>query len=227
MHNLYSSLSDGAHGHLALMLSAQQHYLLLTAVPFVRPMHPGALNIPQGTTGTKSLVLKEAHHEQLCLFYEVQGVEKALIQQIVRAVDAPYLIALRDFNRNLLTGTIYEILDHLQQVYGRVSPQMLEDREQELKTMTYNPKTPIDTVFNTVDDLADFASLGLQPLTEGQIITKDYIIINKTRRFKLPILTNGIENPLLTKLGPVSRATSVKHIRNSERLQMLLSRSLN
>jgi hypothetical protein len=57
---------------------------------------------------------------------------------------------------------------------------MLEDREQELKALTYNTKLPIDTAFNAVDDLADFSSLGLQPLTEGQIISKAYIIINKT-----------------------------------------------
>jgi hypothetical protein len=181
-----TNLSDGTHGHLALVLSAH-NYSLLTAEPFIRPVHPGALDIPAGTTAPMSAVLKEAHHEQLRLFREVQGVEKAMIQQIVRAVDAPYLIALRDRNSNSLTGTVYEILDHLQQVYGRVSPQMLEDRETELKAMTYNPKTPIDTVFNAVDDLADFASLGMQPLTEGQIIAKAYIIINNTRRFKLPI----------------------------------------
>jgi hypothetical protein len=39
--------------------------------------------------------MKEAHQEEVRLFREVQGVEKALIQQIVRAVDAPYLSSLR------------------------------------------------------------------------------------------------------------------------------------
>ena len=64
---------------------------------------------------------------------------------------------------------------------------MLEDKEQELKAMAYNPKYPIDTVFNAVDDLADFARLGKQPLTDRQIMSKAYIIINKTRRFKSSI----------------------------------------
>ena len=119
--SVYSNLSDGAHGHLALVLSARQ-YTLLTAVPFVRPLHPGALNIPTGTTGPMTEVLKTAHSETLRLFNEVQGVEKALIQQIVRPLDAPYLTAIRDRNSNSLTGTVHDILDHLHQVYGRVSP---------------------------------------------------------------------------------------------------------
>jgi hypothetical protein len=125
--SVYSNLSDGAHGHLALVLSAPQ-YLLLTEVAFVRPEHPGALLIPDGTTGPMATVMKNAYLEQLRLFREVLGVEKALIQQIVKALDAPYLIALRDRNSNSLTGTVYEILDHLHEVYGRVSPQMLENR---------------------------------------------------------------------------------------------------
>ena len=84
-----------------------------------------------------STVLKEAHHEQLRLFREVQGVEEALIQQIVQAVGAPYLSSIRDRATNSLRGTVYEIFNHLQTVYGRVSPQMLENCEQELRVLTY------------------------------------------------------------------------------------------
>jgi hypothetical protein len=84
--------------------------------------------------------MKEAHNEHLCPFPEVQGVEKALIQQIVQAVDAPYLMAICERSSNSLRGTVTQILEHLQTIYGQVSPQMLEDREQELRNMTYNTK---------------------------------------------------------------------------------------
>jgi hypothetical protein len=114
----------------------------------------------------------------------VQGVEQALIQQIVKAVDAPYLAALRDRNSNSLQGTVHQILTHLQDIYGRVTPQMLEDREAELRNMTYNPKYPIDIVFNAVSDYSDFADLGNQPMTQRQTVAKAYLILNKTRRFK-------------------------------------------
>jgi type II secretory pathway component PulJ len=181
--SVYSNLSDGAHGHLALVLSDAQ-YALITNVPFVRPIHPGALDIPAATTGPMAAVLKEAHHENLRLFREVQEVEKALVQQIVQAVEAPYLASIRDRNTNSLRGTVQEVLEHLQTVYGRVSPQMLEDREQELRNTTYNIQHPIDTVFNAVEDYVDFAELGSQPLTQRQIIAKAYVILNKTRRFR-------------------------------------------
>jgi hypothetical protein len=181
--SVYSHLSDGAHGHLALVLS-QAQYALLTNQPFDRPVHPGPLTIPATSTAAIATALKEAHIEQIRLFREVQGVEKALIQQIVQAVAAPYLIALRERSSNSLQGTVTQILDHLQTVYGRVSPQMLEDREQELRTMPYKTTDPIDVVFNAVEDYVNFAELGQQPLTQRQTIAKAYVILNKTRRFK-------------------------------------------
>jgi hypothetical protein len=184
--SVYSHLSDGTHGHLALVLSDAQ-YALLTNQAFVRPAHPGPLVIPAGTTAVMATAMKDAHVEEIRLFREVQGVEKALIQQIVQAVEAPYLIALRERTSNSLRGTVNAILDHLQTVYGRVSPQMLEDRDQELRNMTYNTKYPIDIVFNAVEDFVDFADLGQQPLTTRQTIAKAYVILNKTRRFKTDI----------------------------------------
>ena len=64
---------------------------------------------------------------------------------------------------------------------------MLEDKEINLRVMTYNPRMPIDTVFNAVEDLVEFVDLGGLPMTEQQTIAGAYIIINKTRRFKVAI----------------------------------------
>ena len=51
--------------------------------------------------------------------------------------------------------------------------------------MVYNQCLPIDVVFNGVEDLVDFAALDKQPFTASQTIAKAYIILNKTRRFKI------------------------------------------
>jgi hypothetical protein len=52
-----SSLSDGAHGHLALVLSVTQ-YALLTNQPFVRPVHPGPLTIATAASNALTTVKK-------------------------------------------------------------------------------------------------------------------------------------------------------------------------
>jgi hypothetical protein len=197
---VYSNLSDGNHGHLALVLSDAQ-YAILTQQAFVRPVFPGPLAIPAGTTAPMATVMKEAHQEAIRIFREVQGVEKALIQQIVQAVESDYLSAIRDRASNSLRGTVYEILSHLQDSYGRVSPQMLADRDQELQSMVYNTQHPIDTVFNAVADYVDLADLGHQPLTAAQMIAKAYVILNKTRRYKTAI-TEWNRRPEAEKTWP-------------------------
>jgi len=185
--SVYSNLSDGAHGHLALVMTATK-YGLVSNMAFVRPAHPGTLLIPAATTAAaQSQVLREHHKEQLRLFREVEGVEKALIQQIIKSVEALYLAAVRDHVSNSLTGTVQQILDYLQTAYGQISPQMLEDSEQELRNLSYNPRLSIDVVFNAVEDYIDFAELILQPMSQRQTIYKAYIVINKTRRFKTAI----------------------------------------
>jgi tetrahydrodipicolinate N-succinyltransferase len=184
---VYSNLSDGVHGHIALVISDAQ-YALLTPVPFVRPVFPGQLIIPPGTTGPMATVMREEHQEAIRIFREVQGVEKALIQQIVQAIEAPFLSALRVRATNALGGTVYDILAYLQDVYGRVSPQMVDTREEEVRNLAYNPQQPVDFVFNAVEDFAEFAELGGQPLSQPQIISKAYVILTKTRRFSNAII---------------------------------------
>jgi hypothetical protein len=83
-------------------------------------------------------VVKGTHDETVRLFREVQGVKKALIQQIVQAiVAAPYLSSIHDQRTsNSLWGTVHEILEHLQDVYSRISLQiMLEDRDNVLHSI--------------------------------------------------------------------------------------------
>ena len=131
-----------------------------------------------------STVMKEAHHENVRIICEIQGIEKALVQQIVQVVEAPYLSSIRDTTSNSLGGTVCEILAHLQDVYGRVSPQMLEDRDNELRNIVYNTQLPIYIVFNAVKDYVNFTDLANQTLTSSQTAAKAYVILNKTRHFK-------------------------------------------
>jgi hypothetical protein len=74
-------------------------------------------------------------------------------------------------------STDHEILEHLQDVYGRVSPQVLEDRDNELRSMVYNTQLPINIVFNAVEDYVNFADLANQTLTSSQMIAKAYVIL--------------------------------------------------
>ena len=79
------------------------------------------------------------------------------------AVEPQYLQALRDSTTGRLNGTIAQIIKHLFQVYGRVTPQVLYEQEQKVQQMVYDPQYPIDGVFTAVDDLMNFAEAAQTP----------------------------------------------------------------
>lgn len=73
---------------------------------------------------------------------------------------------------------------------------MIDDYEQHLKQMTYDPASPIDTIFNAMEDLMEYAKLANQPYTQRQAVAKAYTIINKTGRFKEAIKAWNRRAPL-------------------------------
>jgi hypothetical protein len=61
----------------------------------------------------------------------------------------------------------------------------------------YDPVTPIDLVFNKVEDLVEYGELAHNPYSQLQTITKAYNILNATGTFKDGIKTwNRIIDPL-------------------------------
>ncbi len=86
-----SNLGDGLHGHLGLVLNPVE-YATVSPVPFNAPVHPGALVIAPGTTATMATAARDQHAEAIRLFREYYGVEKALKQQLRKAIDESYLL---------------------------------------------------------------------------------------------------------------------------------------
>ena len=80
--SVLSNLGGGDHGHLGLVMSAAD-YATISNTPFVKPDHPGPLIIPPNTTNHRTNTLRAQHAEELRVFREVQGVEQALLQQLV------------------------------------------------------------------------------------------------------------------------------------------------
>ena len=75
------------------------------------------------------------------------GVEQALIQQIVATIDATYLVDVRDRTANSINLSASALLVHLQETYGTLMTHEFQEKEDDAKRMTYNPRDPIASVF--------------------------------------------------------------------------------
>ena len=90
------NLEGGANGHLGLVLMSTKYNIVAPGTPYIRPIFPGPLVIPLGTTNIQAQMLREQHQEDLHLFHETEAVHNILVQQMVKTFKPMYLKLLRN-----------------------------------------------------------------------------------------------------------------------------------
>lgn len=181
---VHTTLGGGLYGHLGLVLTDTQYELIPNTVPYVRQQHPGTLNIANNAAQYQIAMAREQHHENLRLFREIQAVERALIQQIVRAIDPKYLRALRNSATQQINKTIPEIFTHLFETYGDITTEDLASFRKRLEDLRFTANEPVDTIFTEVENYKELCEIADSPITDKQTIDYGYMLIMKTLKYK-------------------------------------------
>ncbi len=110
-------------------------------------------------------------------------------------------------------GDIRAMLVHLFSTHGKVTPQQVKAKEMEIYNMHHDISQPVDTVFNSIDDLSDLAdhATAPAPMTEQQMIDLACVIFAKQ-----PILQADIR---LWNRRPAAERTYVnftQHLRDAQ-----------
>ena len=177
--SVVSDLGGGQFGHLGLVLSPED-YALISDIPYVRPEHPGVLDIPVGTAHHEAVRLRDEYHENNRLFRETLQVERAIIKQIVAAVDSEYLKELRDDATHTITMSVPEVLNHLFLHYGQVDSEVLDKEEESLKNFVWNLNDPPIKFFNMIEDLVTLAQAANLEKSQHQIVGFGLNIVRRT-----------------------------------------------
>ena len=72
---------------------------------------------------------------------------------------------------------------HLFVIYGNIKPEYLLERKTEVETFFFSLSTPINTIWNKIEDLAELAELANRPFMEQQLTDFAFIIVNRQRAF--------------------------------------------
>ena len=187
-----TKLGGGQLGYLALGIATTTFDALPNSNPFVRPVHPGdfVVTIPRDLRGTgvpltsENIAQQKARHdEQIRQYDECQAVEQITRSMITEAIDDEYLDELRNADTDMIHESIPEIIEYLQSNFGKISEHELNDKEDTLKAMVYDPTSPVQTVFNKIKSFQDLCTLLKKSKTDGQLVTLGYLIFSKTRLF--------------------------------------------
>ena len=189
-------LGGGQLGYLGLVLNETDYESIPNAIRFIRPQDPGifsvntpAIRASRTTTTTTPITAvdianqKAQHDEDVRAYWECQAIEQALRNQIITAIDKDYLDALRNPHTDMINDSIPDIFEFLTTNYGQITEQELSDKEDEIKAISYDPSTPVDTVFNRINWFQDLCNLCNNKKSDRQLVQLAYIIFNKSRAF--------------------------------------------
>jgi hypothetical protein len=174
-----STLGGGHHGHLGLLLSEARYTALTNTAPFANPGNPGPFAPPAAGRGPQIEAAKEVWKELQQTFTLSQATEKALIAQVVKAIDPMYLRALLNRATGQYSSSIRALILHLFTTYGRITPQQVKTKEMELLNMHYDISQPVNNVFTSINDLSDLAESANSPMSPQHMIELAYVIFAK------------------------------------------------
>ena len=178
-----STRGGGAHGHLALVISATSFQLLTNDTVFEPPQHPGTE--PNHEGDTTNIEYTETNRSFLAATLEYNkylNVEQALKMQLLTAVDPIYIDILRDPIMAFAQITCLKLLQHLTETYGIISFDQLEENLNHLDRM-WDPAEPMEIVWTTVRKCKLFAAEGNNPITDATVVRKTLNMLTKTGVF--------------------------------------------
>ena len=174
-----STLGGGLYGHLGLILSPARYATLAGSVPWVAPGNPGPFAPPANATGPQIEAAKDVWRNLQTSFELYQATEKALIAQVVDALDPIYLRALLNRATGQYSTSIRLMIKHLFDTHGKITPQQITTKQLNIYNMVFTIALPVDVVFNAVDDLVDLADHAGSALTDQQMIDLAYQVFSK------------------------------------------------
>lgn len=117
-----TTIGGGNHGHAGIILEDAKYIILTGGIAFVNPPNPGiyppglALNAAAGNRARA-----EAEHKELLAEFEVfKGVEQALKEIILEAVDKDYMLEIEDELFGFLNQTPKQMISHLRARGGQL-----------------------------------------------------------------------------------------------------------
>ena len=151
--------------------------------PFIDPPFPGpATIISPSSTGPQISAIEWQFNKTLRQWTKYKDLTNASKKFIQDGIHDMYLKGISDRNVGLANITIREILEFLFQNYGNITHYDIEENAKKLKEK-WDANSPIEMLFDQIEDAQDFASATGQPYSNNQRLTMAYNLIYVTGLF--------------------------------------------
>lgn len=158
----------GAHGHLALTMSAAA-YLAVAGFPFAAPVHPGPSPVhPAGATGPVITENNRQYAANLKEFAIFTAVEANLKKLLIQAVPNVYIDELNDEVLGFANTTTLALLTHLTSTYGTITADDLNKNLDDLNR-AWTSSQPLEDLWKQIRICRLFAQTQ-DPISEPMAV---------------------------------------------------------
>ncbi|ACI65279.1 predicted protein [Phaeodactylum tricornutum CCAP 1055/1] len=170
---LSSTLGDGQHGHLFLVISETEYLEMTDGIPCIPPVQP-PFDPVHAANATAPQILFDLYHNAI----------KAFRNQLLEAIPIEYIESLGHPTRGFNKVSPLEILSHLWETFGKIQASDLIANDEHMKA-AWHPPTPIQQLFQQLEKGNQFIIASGQVMDERIIARIGYQIIEKTGLFDL------------------------------------------
>ena len=173
-----STRGGGNHGHLAVLMDPAT-YNALTGVDFAPPDHPGQNPVHgNGPTASQITEINRQFAAALAEYTLYQQVLVELKKQLIAAVDPTFLRTIEDPDFGFSELSPRELLQHLQQTYGKLTPGDLEKNRAKLSE-PWNPDSPIETLWLRIQEARRVATVAHDDISEMAAINLTLMMLEQ------------------------------------------------
>jgi hypothetical protein len=157
-----------------------KEYFAIAVDVFPVPNIPGpSAAVATGMTAAVIAETTRLHREATQVYHTYHNVDQAFKKLIIESFDDMILNALLDEIVGYANCTSLQLLTHILTYYAMITPTELTQNYERLNTL-YDPKLPIKTLLQQIQDTRAFAIAGGQPYGAAMIVNVAYTLVFKT-----------------------------------------------
>ena len=184
-----SNLGGEQHGHLFMVMSQAEWDNLPGSAAVIPPADPGEFELVGRPLAAEIAMRNKSHEEDKKRFHKFQALKRILKNQLIAAIEPAYLDPIRCNLTDAINEPILEIMQFLQDTYGRMSVNQVEAEVAAIRNFTYDPSKSINLLLSAVQDHADLLKIAGAELKNSQIQSLAYYLINKYQIFKEALIS--------------------------------------
>ena len=178
------SLGGGQHGHLFMVLSEAEWNALPDSAPVIPPADPGTFTLIGRPIAAEIAMRQQEHDNEKKRYNKFQALKRTLRNQLVAAIEPAYLDPIRCPVTDMINESIPDIMKFLQDTYGKMTVNQIEEAVTTIKNFTYDPTTSINILLTAVQNHADLLKIAGAEMKDSQIQYLAYYLIGKYHIFK-------------------------------------------